>query len=76
MKRPILAPALLVAGAHSLFAHAGPHHDTGLPDFAAHFYLGLQCLAIAALPIAAFVFFLRSPRRSKTRTLTSKKLDQ
>lgn len=63
---------LLFAGAHDLLAHAGHHHETGLPDAAAHILLGLQYLAALLIPSAAIAFFLRSARRKKSRNANTR----
>jgi len=71
MKKPtatLLALALLAATAH---AHPGHHHETGLPDAAAHILLGLQYLAALLIPAAAIAFFLLSARRKKSRKATT-----
>ena len=61
---------LLFTGALPAFAHTGHHHETGLPEFAAHLLLGLQYLAAVLIPAAAIALFLRSARRKKTRNAT------
>jgi hydrogenase/urease accessory protein HupE len=62
-----LPAIILLIGANSLLAHPGHHHETGLPDFAAHVLLGLQYLAALLIPAAAIAFFLRAARRKKSR---------
>jgi hypothetical protein len=49
-------------------AHAGHHHETGLPDFAAHILLGLQYLAALLIPAAAIFLFLRSKKSLKSQS--------
>jgi hydrogenase/urease accessory protein HupE len=73
MTNPFSIAALLVmALPQALLAHAGHHHQSGLPDFVAHILLGLQYLAVLLLPIAAIAFFLRAKRSSNSNP--SKKL--
>jgi hypothetical protein len=62
-----MIPAFSI-GTILLLAHAGHHHDTGLPDFAAHLFLGLQYLAAILIPAAALALFLRSKKSSKSQT--------
>ncbi len=62
-----LPAIILLIGANSLLAHPGHHHETGLPDFAAHILLGLQCLAACLIPATFIAFLLRSSRRKKSR---------
>ena len=67
------AALLLLVVPQAVLAHAGHHHETGLPDFAAHILLGLQYLAALLIPAAAIFLFLRykktlksqSPKKSK-----------
>jgi hypothetical protein len=69
MKTTHLLPLLFAAGTASALAHAGHHHETGLPDFAAHFFLGLQSLVLIAVPALVVVFVLRAARRKKSRSV-------
>jgi hypothetical protein len=66
--RSALPLLLLAALPQALLAHAGHHHDTGLPDFAAHLFLGLQYLAVLLVPAAVLVVFLRIKKTSKSAT--------
>ncbi len=58
---------LLLIGIPGALAHAGHHHETGLPDFAAHLLLGLQYLAALLLPAAAIAFFIRYKKHLKSQ---------
>ncbi len=62
-----LLTLLIALGAQSALAHPGHHHETGLPDIAAHLLLGLQYLAAVLIPAAAIAFLLRSARRKTSR---------
>jgi hypothetical protein len=64
-RRLSILATVLLSGLTAAQAHSGHHHDTGLPDFAAHIFLGLQILAALLVPAAAIAFFLRSARSKK-----------
>ncbi len=66
-KLSVLLASLLAFGVPAVIAHPGHHHETGLPNFAAHILLGLQYLAAVLIPAAAITFLLRSSRRKKSR---------
>jgi hypothetical protein len=61
-----LSALLLLVLPQALLAHAGHHHETGLPEFAAHILLGLQYLAALLIPAAAVFFFLRYKKSLKS----------
>ncbi len=67
MKKPTAALVALALLATTAQAHPGHHHETGLPDAAAHILLGLQYLAAFSIPAAAIAIFLLSARRKKPR---------
>lgn len=60
-------PVWFAAGTASALAHAGHHHENGLPDFTVHFLLGLQYLAWIAVPALLVIFTLRAARCKKSR---------
>ena len=72
MKKTTVAAMALALLAATAQAHPGHHHETGLPDAAAHILLGLQYLAALLIPAAALAVFLRSARRTKDRTPSTK----
>jgi hydrogenase/urease accessory protein HupE len=72
MKKPTTAFVALALLAATAQAHPGHHHGAGLPDAAAHILLGLQYLAALLVPAAAIAVFLRSARRTKNRTPSTK----
>lgn len=72
MKKPTAALLALLLLAATAQAHPGHHHEAGLPDAAAHILLGLQYLAAFLIPAAAIAVFLRSARRTKDRTPSTK----
>jgi len=72
MKKTTVAAMALALLAATAQAHPGHHHETGLPDAAAHILLGLQYLAAVSIPAAATAFFLLSARRKKSRNANTR----